>query len=77
MVINGGVFTCRTCSRGGFLYAGDNTTVKITGGLFSNNLATRRGGAIYCSGNGVSDISIEGGTFRGNSALEAGGVISI
>lgn len=32
---------------------------------------------LYCSGNGVSDISIEGGTFRGNSAEENGGAIAI
>lgn len=35
------------------------------------------GEQLYCSGKGVSDISIEGGTFRGNRALEAGGAISI
>ena len=46
IVVNGGEFTCRTCLRGGFLYAGDNTAVKITGGLFADNIATRRGGAV-------------------------------
>lgn len=75
--VNGGQFTCRTSARGGFLYAEDNTDVKITGGLVADNVSTRRGGAVYCSGNGVSTISIEGGTFRGNRALEAGGAIAI
>lgn len=51
--------------------------MKITGGLVADNVSTRRGGAVYCSGNGVSTISIEGGIFRDNSALEAGGAIAI
>ncbi|CAN0292075.1 unnamed protein product, partial [Laminaria digitata] len=45
ILVNGGEFTGGTCSRGGFLYAGDNTTVNITGGVFADNTVTRRGGA--------------------------------
>lgn len=32
---------------------------------------------LYCSGNGVSTMTIEGGTFRNNTALESGGAIAI
>ena len=46
IVVNGGEFTCRTCLRGGFLFAGGNTTVKIIGGLFADSMATKNGGAV-------------------------------
>lgn len=51
--------------------------MKITGGLIVDNVSTRRGGAVFCSGDGVSTVSIEGGTIRDNRALEAGGAIAI
>ena len=43
--IFGGDFMCRS-ARGGFLGVGDNSSVKITGGLISNNEAGRRAGAV-------------------------------
>lgn len=47
--IHGGNFTCRSSVRGGFLYAEDNTRVRITGGLIENNVATKRGaGVSFC-----------------------------
>ena len=37
---------CRSGNRGGFLGVGDNSSVKITGGLISNNVAEGRAGAV-------------------------------
>lgn len=42
-----------------------------------DNVATIKGGAIYCNGDDASNISIEGGTFRNNKALDSGGAIAL
>lgn len=82
MRVNGGDFMCRVEERGGFLYVKGNSLVNITGGFFTNNLATRRGGVVYCNGGedgseGVgSKLNIEGGEFVNNTGLEVGGAIS-
>lgn len=46
MTVSGGTFTCQSSARGGFLYAGDGTRVKITGAVVTSNLAGKRGGAV-------------------------------
>ncbi|CAM9956616.1 unnamed protein product, partial [Laminaria digitata] len=77
--VAGGIFTCQCTKNGAFLFASDGAQVNITGGLVENNTATRRAGAVYCSGDsfdgGGSRVTIEGGKFRNNSALELGGAI--
>ena len=42
----GGDFMCRSGRRGGFLGVGDNSRVKITGGLITNNVAGKKAGAV-------------------------------
>lgn len=44
--IFGGHFACRVTSRGGFLRAGDHSSVSITGGVVENNVAERRAGGV-------------------------------
>ena len=44
--VRGGNFTSKSCERGGFLYAEDNTRVKITGGLVEKNLVSKRGAGV-------------------------------
>ncbi|CAN0008836.1 unnamed protein product, partial [Ectocarpus fasciculatus] len=65
--------------NGGFAFASDGSVVTIKGGNVTNNVAARRGGAVYCSGNSIdmggSRVTIEGGTFSNNRALELGGAI--
>lgn len=46
MRVDGGDFMCRVDERGGFLYVEEFSVVTITGGLFANNMATRRAGAV-------------------------------
>eukprot|EP00903_Cladosiphon_okamuranus_P012169 g11416.t1 len=77
----GGEFAgCRSTGNGGFMYASDGAVVTITGGTATNNVAERRAGAVYCSGDfnnlGGSKVTIEGGTFTNNQALELGGAIA-
>ncbi|CAM9217775.1 unnamed protein product, partial [Laminaria digitata] len=77
--VDGGDFMCRVDQRGGFLYIEEFSVVTITEGLFANNMATRRAGAIYCSGangGGGSKLNVEGGVFVNNTALELGGAIT-
>eukprot|EP00903_Cladosiphon_okamuranus_P012166 g11413.t1 len=79
--IVGGEFAgCRSTGNGGFMYASDGAVVTITGGTVTNNVAERRAGAVYCSGDfnnlGGSKVTIEGGTFTNNQALELGGAIA-
>ncbi|CAM9190499.1 unnamed protein product [Ectocarpus sp. 8 AP-2014] len=78
--VEGGNFTAnRAVGSGGFLYATDGANVTIKGGAVSNNVADRRAGAVYCSGEfldmGGSKVTIEGGTFSNNEALELGGAV--
>eukprot|EP00903_Cladosiphon_okamuranus_P020452 g18772.t1 len=78
--IVGGEFAgCRSTGNGGFMYASDGAVVTIMGGTVSNNVAERRAGVVYCSGDnnelGGSKVTIEGGTFTNNQALELGGAI--
>ncbi|CAM9644386.1 unnamed protein product [Ectocarpus sp. 13 AM-2016] len=78
--VEGGNFTTnRAVGSGGFLYATDGANVTIKGGAVSNNVADRRAGAVYCSGEfldmGGSKVTIEGGTFSNNEALELGGAV--
>ncbi|CAN0013701.1 unnamed protein product [Ectocarpus sp. 6 AP-2014] len=78
--VEGGNFTAnRAVSSGGFLYATDGANVTIKGAAVSNNVADRRAGAVYCSGEfldmGGSKVTIEGGTFSNNEALELGGAV--
>ncbi|CAM9194141.1 unnamed protein product [Ectocarpus fasciculatus] len=78
--VEGGNFTTnRAVGSGGFLYATDGANVTIKGGAVSNNVADRRAGAVYCSGDfldkGSSKVTIEGGTFSNNEALELGGAV--
>lgn len=46
IIVTGGEFTCRANRKGGFLFTGDESSARITGGLMANNLAARRGGAV-------------------------------
>ncbi|CAB1103690.1 unnamed protein product [Ectocarpus sp. CCAP 1310/34] len=78
--VNGGEFRgCRSTSNGGFMYVSDGGTATITGGLVANNVAERRAGVVYSSGDsngfGGASVTIEGGTFSDNEAQELGGVI--
>ncbi|CAN0155805.1 unnamed protein product, partial [Ectocarpus fasciculatus] len=78
--VNGGEFRgCRSTGNGGFMYVSDGGTVTITGGLVANNVAERRAGVVYSSGDnndlGGSSVTIEGGTFSDNEAQELGGAI--
>ena len=41
--------------------------MNISNSIFTNNYATKKGGAIYCSGN--MDIRISNTTFKSNIAL--------
>ncbi|CAN0523909.1 unnamed protein product, partial [Scytosiphon promiscuus] len=69
---------CRVDQRGGFVYVEEFSHMTITGGRIADNVATRRGGACYCSGEddfGGSNLNIEGGVFVNNTALELGGAI--
>lgn len=49
ITVKGGKFTCHAIRNGGFLFASDGGWVKITGGLVSNNVAKRKGGAVSSS----------------------------
>ncbi|CAN0066944.1 unnamed protein product [Ectocarpus sp. 4 AP-2014] len=78
--VNGGEFRgCRSTGNGGFMYVSDGGTVTITGGLVANNVAERRAGVVYSSGDnndlGGASVTIEGGTFSDNEAQELGGAI--
>ena len=44
--VSGGIFTCRSGSNGGFLYAAGDTRVNIAGALVERNVAGKRGGAV-------------------------------
>lgn len=69
---------CEAVEHGGFLFVDGNTRVKITAGLFQENVSGERGGAIYCNGDDESsDTLIEGGMFRNNEAKASGGAIAL
>lgn len=44
--VEGGDFACEADRNGGFLFVSDGGRVNITGGLVSNNVAGRKGGAV-------------------------------
>lgn len=44
--VSGGIFSGSNSTKGGFIYAEDDTRVTITGGLFESNFASKRGGAV-------------------------------
>ena len=46
VIVHGGTFTGGSGTRGAFLYAEDDTRVRIVGGLFKANIASRGGGAV-------------------------------
>ena len=76
--VTGGIYTCKAVRFGGFLFAVGRTRVKITSGLFQENVSGWKGGAIYCDGaDGSLYISIEGGMFRNNEAHTSGGAIAL
>ena len=52
VIVTGGKFTCRATRKGGFLFTGDESSARITGGLVTNNVAERRGGAVRQSSGG-------------------------
>lgn len=66
--VSGGNFSGATSKRGGFIYAEDNTRVRITGGLVEDNCSEKRGGAV----SGLLHQSLNAQRHRSNdTAFEA------
>lgn len=69
-------FSNNTAVNGGAIFNSPNNSgtaqTNITGGTYSNNKATQRGGAIY---NSTGKTTISGATFNSNNATVAGGAI--
>lgn len=45
-IVDGGEYTCKASNNGGFLYVSAAARVSIIDTVVSNNIATRRGGAV-------------------------------
>lgn len=67
--INAGLILENNAADGGGFYT--NGQIKVSGGVFSKNTATKRGGGIYLGGNGK--FTMTGGLIDGNKAATNGG----
>ena len=75
-------FTGNKAANGGAIYnhgdkdtKGNSANLKITGGLFENNTASKKGGAIYTESDlAISDTTFDGNKINSDSAVSGGAI---
>ncbi|WP_409199583.1 beta strand repeat-containing protein [Methanobrevibacter sp. DSM 116169] len=75
LTVNGGYYSYNTAGDDGGLFysSGPGTILNITGGTFSNNKASKQGGALMTASGAI--LNVTGGTFINNTATGIGGAI--
>lgn len=58
---------CQSAERGGFIFVGDDVRLKITGGMFANNLSTRRAGVVRSGSAAILVAAVEMTVFCDNT----------